>query len=72
MNRCDTGVDLSQMSLLHGLRPEIGARIGKDVLETDLSSRSWISNYRVYDGYKALYDKYPERIVRIWCKMMMR
>ena len=58
---CDRFVDSS----IAYQDPEIGrARIGKDVRDR-LEQQKLDFHYRVYDGYKALCDKYPERIVRI-------
>lgn len=47
------------------LDPEIGrSRIGKDVRDR-LEQQKMDFHYRVYEGYKALAAKYPERIMRI-------
>lgn len=47
------------------LDPEIGrSRIGKDVRDR-LEQQKLDFHYRVYEGYKAICEKYPERVVRI-------
>ena len=47
------------------LDPEIGrSRIGKDVRDR-LEQQKLDFHYRVYEGYKAICEKYPEQVVRI-------
>ena len=65
MNRYATGGLEPDVTFFMDLDPEIGrARIGKDVRDR-LEQQKLDFHYRVYDGYKALCDKYPERVVRI-------
>ena len=65
VNRYATGGLEPDVTFFMDLDPEIGrARIGKDVRDR-LEQQKLDFHYRVYDGYKALCDKYPERVVRI-------
>ena len=65
VNRYATGGLEPNITFFMDLDPEVGrARIGKDVRDR-LGQQKLDFHYRVYEGYKALCDKYPERVVRI-------
>jgi len=65
VNRYATGGLEPDITFFMDLDPEVGrARIDKDVRDR-LEQQKLDFYYRVYEGYKALCDKYPERVVRI-------
>ena len=65
VNRYATGGLEPDVTFFMDLDPEIGrSRIGKDVRDR-LEQQKLEFHYRVYDGYKAICEKYPERVVRI-------
>ena len=65
VNRYATSGLEPNVTFFMDLDPEIGrSRIGKDVRDR-LEQQKMDFHYRVYEGYKALAAKYPERIMRI-------
>ena len=65
VNRYATSGLEPNVTFFMDLDPEIGrSRIGKDVRDR-LEQQKIDFHYRVYEGYKALAAKYPERIMRI-------
>lgn len=65
VNRYATGGLEPDVTFFMDLDPEIGrSRIGKDVRDR-LEQQKLDFHYRVYEGYKAICEKYPERVVRI-------
>lgn len=65
VNRYATGGLAPDVTFFMDLDPEIGrSRIGKDVRDR-LEQQKLDFHYRVYEGYKAICEKYPERVVRI-------
>lgn len=65
VNRYATSGLEPNVTFFMDLDPEIGrSRIGKDVRDR-LEQQQMDFHYRVYEGYKALAAKYPERIMRI-------
>ena len=64
VNRYATSGLEPNVTFFMDLDPEIGrSRIGKDVRDR-LEQQKMDFHYRVYEGYKALAAKYPERIMR--------
>ena len=65
VNRYATGGLEPDVTFFMDLDPEIGrSRIGKDARDR-LEQQKLDFHYRVYEGYKAICEKYPERVVRI-------
>ncbi|WP_330398490.1 dTMP kinase [Mogibacterium pumilum] len=65
VNRYATGGLEPDITFFMDLDPEISrSRIGKGVRDR-LEQQKLDFHYRVYEGYKALCDKYPERVIRI-------
>lgn len=65
VNRYATSGLEPNVTFFMDLDPEIGrSRIGKDMRDR-LEQQKMDFHYRVYEGYKALAAKYPERIMRI-------
>ena len=65
VNRYATGGLEPYVTFFMDLDPEIGrSRIGKDARDR-LEQQKLDFHYRVYEGYKAICEKYPERVVRI-------
>lgn len=65
VNRYATSGLEPNVTFFMDLDPEISrSRIGKDVRDR-LEQQKMDFHYRVYEGYKALAAKYPERIMRI-------
>lgn len=65
VNRYATGGLEPDVTFFMDLDPEIGrSRIGKDVRDR-LEQQKLDFHYSVYEGYKAICEKYPERVVRI-------